>query len=114
MIALDFNDSVLHRAAGAAQLFQALRLRLERFPVQRQAADQGDALALPALGLARDPHLTVAKRPARGLLPARAGGAGPAAVGTKAAGLGGIDGAGSAHGRGSCRMKDILQETPCL
>ncbi len=60
MIALDFDDPVLDRAAGAASFFQLASQLFELGRVQRQAVNGGHAAALTAFGFPADPDNAVA------------------------------------------------------
>lgn len=90
VVALDFYDAVLDGAAGAAGGLEGFAEGGEGGGVQRDAFDDGDALAAAALGFARDAHDAVTGRCAA-LLGADALRDGLAAAGAGFAVFGGID-----------------------
>src|SRR5262245_48941126 len=89
VIALDFDDAVLDRAAGAAALLQILGQGSQRRVIKQQAADCGDGLAAAAVDLALNARDAVALR--RTGFFADAGRLGFAAVGAVATLVGGVD-----------------------
>src|SRR5690606_11823620 len=100
LIALDFDYTTLHGAAGTAMLLEPRGKLLERLRLQRHTLHQAHALAATSLGFAADTHDAVTNRNGGSvLLPAHTGHHGLAAGGTQAALIGGIDGSGVGHGR---------------
>jgi len=89
VVALDFDDAVLDRAARAAFLLETLGQGIERRLVQSQTRDERHALAFAALGLARNAHDAVSG--GRGPFSAAAGVGGLAATRTHPPALRGID-----------------------
>jgi len=78
MVALDFNNAVFDRSAGAAFLFQASRKFFESGFVQPNSRNDRHSFSLPAFGFPADTDDAIAFERCR-RLPAHALGRGPAA-----------------------------------
>jgi len=91
MLALDLDDAIAHRAAGAALLLEFAREFLELRLCEPESRDDRYSLALTSFCLPSDTHDAVTGRGAGGLLPAPARRHRPAAFRACATGVGGVD-----------------------
>src|SRR5690606_7462495 len=110
MIALDFDDTVLDRASGAAQLLEPAAELLQVLVRQGHAAYQRHSLALAPLGFATDTHYAVAG--GNLALFAATGIDGLPATRAQAALIGGIDGSGMLHD-GLLTTTAVMHYQPC-
>ena len=91
MLALDLDDAIAHRSAGAALLLEVAREFLELRLCERESRDDRYSLALPSFCLPSDAHDAVTGRASRSFLPAPTFGYGTATFGARAPDVGGVD-----------------------